>query len=316
MIVLLFGMLTMNSPVLIEQANLDVSQIELDAALYEMPADIRNQVAYRPEDLETILLNHLKYEFVYDYIIKNNLTGNDLISKEIHLAENNATDKTEDDFITKLKYDKELFLNEYALFLKKKYLFSIIDDYFESQISDDQIKPILDDMLASEPVTDLMAKTTKVTVLEFPKSAFNDNEVVDLLKKQIKKDEYKNIYQLSKSDQYNEKVKIKDLTLNNEKKFNLPFLEKVFNMKELGMIKNVFSFKNFWYLVRINDVFIDRASYEADIRNVKKTMLKKKIAKDKVQAIINQYTENKELKVVGNISEVFERYKFPVSENE
>ena len=126
MIFALIALLTVNSPVLVEQANFDVSLVEVDAAFYEMPNNVRNKVAYEPSDLEKVMLNHLKYEFVYDYIVKNKLLTKEIISKEIQLAVAVSTDRNDEEFVKKYNYDKDYFLNEYLLFLKKKYNYDLI----------------------------------------------------------------------------------------------------------------------------------------------------------------------------------------------
>lgn len=302
-------MLQTNSPVLVEQANFDVTQSELDAALYEMNQDARRQIAYDHAAIESVILNHLKYEFFYDFLTKNELLSDPFFQEKKLYATGLADEKEDESFLAEYEYEADQFSEIYRSFLIKKYVFQSANEFYKNDIDVNIFDEYIEDWFKGLKLPDTAGKTSKITVIEFPVSAVDKQEVVDFLKKQVQLNDYQSLLDTLSDFKHEQQVKHRDLTITDNKKYNLPFIKDVFQMNHIGMVKNVFLNKGFLYLVRINDIYDGREAYIKELKENKRQSLLAKKAEQKIQRILDSYQTNNELHIKPELAAAFDRYK-------
>lgn len=301
--------LQINSPVLVEQANFDVTQSELDAALYEMNQDARGQIAYDHAAIEAVILNHLKYEFFYDFLAKNELLSDPYFQEKKLYATGLADEKEDISFLTEYDYEADHFSEIYRSFLIKKYVFQSANEFYKNGIDVNIFDEYIEDWFKGLKLSDTAGKTSKITVIEFPLSAVEKQDVVDFLKNQVQQNDYQKLIDGLSAFKPEQQVKHRELTLTDDKKFNLPFIDDVFKLNHIGMVKNVFLNNGFLYLVRINDVYDGREAYIKELKESKRQALLAKKAEQKIQSILDSYQTNNELHIKPELADAFERYK-------
>ena len=292
---------------MLSQGDFKLKESNLDATLYELTLDELQQVAQTPKDLDTLLDNNLKYEFIFDYIKKNKLEQTTFYSdsiKEASLMYEKTTSKPF--FYTALGYEKEAFLEKYKTFCLKKTLYGNIFQYFESEVDEESINKLYQ-LYQSNVVEDSNNyKTIKATLIELTDN-IEDYKSVYMSLKDL---DYKQFYEvISDQERFS---RFKDITVDhdNYKLYTEPFITDVFQSElTKGLVKKVFKHNGHVYLMRLNDVFIDEAKKELALQSYKNT-LKYEYGTSEVQKIINEYTVGKPKIYSEDAVKLRDRYLF------
>lgn len=292
----------------IEQSDVSVSVSDFDSYIYLLPDELRGGIAHRPKQIEKNLITILNKNIVFKHIENTGLINIEEFKNIDRLVEEKKLG-VDDEFLNILDLERKQFESALREFILKQEYYVRFKSYLYKTLDLNKLEKLASERFLLNSSLFKKPKKINLSVIQLDSNQLEESEIINLIKSLRSQDK---TYFISKAKELS-----KDPSLNlndgnwgdfHEGSLHYPFSETVF-ASSVGVIPNAFRYKDFIYIIRVNDIIDSAEPLFSNHKDEIMESLKEEIVEKKIQDIINATGKEKIDVNVPLMADFFERYK-------
>ncbi|MCX7544074.1 peptidylprolyl isomerase [Marinicella gelatinilytica] len=304
--ILLFVLMLQQQEVLLQQGGVKVKVSDIDVYVHNIPEEYRGDFASNHKSIERDVYDILNFKIHLDYIYKNNI--NESIDK-FYPYNNQSEVHIDEDFINKLKIDRDLFKKQYEMYLYNKNLYTNYKKWFMKQLNASKLEQLAFDKYKVNKSKKYIIPEKRNLSLIMLNDNYGKSEVIELLSIIAKNDTEKLFSQFALDYSEDNTVKHNNGNLGwySKEGFKFPFSNVVFE-SSLGTIRQVFYHDNKYFIVRVNEIQEPKFVEFNEVKPEIISNIQEQLFKNNQQKIIDEQSVNKLIINDDIVQDFLDRY--------